>query len=168
MTCSLLVVATRHALPSHIATSIILLISSVTYLTNRQSQSLHYSQAVLLAQDGIEVAYNVNHNDWDNIATPGTYHPDTAGDYWILSPNEEIVEEAVETAKENAKLNNLDNCTFIAGDVLKVIDEVKHKKPDEPAFFLHLHFTWIPAFAGMTTIYVYLASSIHLSREMLG
>lgn len=41
----------------------------------------------------------------------------------------EIVEEAVEVAKENAKLNNLDNCEFIAGDVLKVIDEIKDK-PD--------------------------------------
>ena len=26
--------------------------------------------------------------------------------------------------KENAELNNLDNCTFWAGDVLKVIDEL--------------------------------------------
>ncbi len=34
----------------------------------------------------------------------------------------EIVEEAVEAAKENAKKNGLDNCTFWAGDVLKVID----------------------------------------------
>lgn len=36
----------------------------------------------------------------------------------------EIVEEAVEAAKENAVLNGLDNCTFWAGDVLKVIDEL--------------------------------------------
>lgn len=36
----------------------------------------------------------------------------------------EIVEEAVEAAKENAMLNSLDNCTFWAGDVLKVIDEL--------------------------------------------
>ena len=36
----------------------------------------------------------------------------------------EIIEEAVEAAKENAELNNLDNCTFWAGDVLKVIDEL--------------------------------------------
>lgn len=36
----------------------------------------------------------------------------------------EIVEEAVEAARENAKLNGLDNCTFWAGDVLKVIDEL--------------------------------------------
>ncbi len=36
----------------------------------------------------------------------------------------EIVEEAVEAAKVNAKLNGLDNCEFIAGDVLKVLDDI--------------------------------------------
>lgn len=41
----------------------------------------------------------------------------------------EIVEEAVEAAKENAKQNGLHNCEFIAGDVLKVIDEIP-EKPD--------------------------------------
>ena len=41
----------------------------------------------------------------------------------------EIVEEAVEAAKENAALNGLDNCEFIAGDVLKVIDDIE-EKPD--------------------------------------
>lgn len=41
----------------------------------------------------------------------------------------EIVEEAVEAAKVNAKRNGLDNCTFLAGDVLKVIDEIEDK-PD--------------------------------------
>lgn len=41
----------------------------------------------------------------------------------------EIVEEAVEAAKENAKINNLDNCEFIAGDVLSAIDLVE-EKPD--------------------------------------
>ncbi|WP_066498016.1 23S rRNA (uracil(1939)-C(5))-methyltransferase RlmD [Abyssisolibacter fermentans] len=41
----------------------------------------------------------------------------------------EIVEEAVESANENTKLNNLNNCKFIAGDVLKKIDELK-QKPD--------------------------------------
>lgn len=37
----------------------------------------------------------------------------------------EIVEEAVEAAKENAKLNGLSNCEFIAGDVLRAIDLVE-------------------------------------------
>ncbi len=41
----------------------------------------------------------------------------------------EIVEEAVEAARENAALNGLQNCRFIAGDVLKVLDELT-EKPD--------------------------------------
>lgn len=41
----------------------------------------------------------------------------------------EIVEEAVEAARENAALNGLTNCEFIAGDVLKVIDSLTDK-PD--------------------------------------
>ena len=41
----------------------------------------------------------------------------------------ELIEEAVEAARENAKLNGLDNCEFIAGDVAVTIKEVKDK-PD--------------------------------------
>lgn len=41
----------------------------------------------------------------------------------------EIIEEAVEAAKENAAHNGLSNCKFIAGDVFKVLDEIK-EKPD--------------------------------------
>ena len=41
----------------------------------------------------------------------------------------EIVEEAVVAARENAARNGLSNCEFIAGDVLKVLDEVT-EKPD--------------------------------------
>ena len=53
----------------------------------------------------------------------------------ILSPvakkviGVEIVEEAVVAARENAALNGLTNCEFIAGDVLKVIDTIG-EKPD--------------------------------------
>lgn len=41
----------------------------------------------------------------------------------------EIVEEAVEAARRNAAENGLDNCEFIAGDVLKVLDTIE-EKPD--------------------------------------
>lgn len=41
----------------------------------------------------------------------------------------EIIEEAVEAAKVNAGLNGLDNCEFLAGDVLKVLDTIQ-EKPD--------------------------------------
>ena len=41
----------------------------------------------------------------------------------------EIVEEAVFAACENAKENHLSNCEFIAGDVLKTLDDIE-EKPD--------------------------------------
>lgn len=41
----------------------------------------------------------------------------------------ELIEEAVEAAKENARLNGLANCDFIAGDVLAVLDQIT-EKPD--------------------------------------
>ncbi len=41
----------------------------------------------------------------------------------------EIVEDAVKAARENARLNGLSNCRFIAGDVLKVLDDLT-EKPD--------------------------------------
>ncbi|MCR5032821.1 MAG: 23S rRNA (uracil(1939)-C(5))-methyltransferase RlmD [Lachnospiraceae bacterium] len=41
----------------------------------------------------------------------------------------EIVEEAVEAARESAALNGLTNCRFLAGDVLKVLDTIE-EKPD--------------------------------------
>jgi SAM-dependent methyltransferases related to tRNA (uracil-5-)-methyltransferase len=37
----------------------------------------------------------------------------------------EIVEEAVEAARDNAKLNGLDNCEFIAGDVFEVLNKLE-------------------------------------------
>lgn len=44
----------------------------------------------------------------------------------------EIVEEAVEAAKKNAQHNGIENCRFIAGDVLKVLDDV----PEKPDFIV--------------------------------
>lgn len=41
----------------------------------------------------------------------------------------EIVEEAVEAARENAVFNGLSNCEFIAEDVLKVVNKIE-EKPD--------------------------------------
>lgn len=42
----------------------------------------------------------------------------------------EIVEDAVAMAKENAALNGLTNCEFIAGDVFEKLDALKNDKPD--------------------------------------
>ncbi len=44
----------------------------------------------------------------------------------------ELVPEAVEAAKANAALNGLTNCQFLAGDVLKMLDEI----PERPDFIV--------------------------------
>lgn len=44
----------------------------------------------------------------------------------------EIVEEAVVKARENAERNGLNNCTFIAGDVLKELENI----PERPDFIV--------------------------------
>ena len=41
----------------------------------------------------------------------------------------ELIEEAVVAANENAKRNHLENCNFLAGDVLKMVDELE-ERPD--------------------------------------
>ena len=45
----------------------------------------------------------------------------------------EIVEEAVGAAKENAKINNVDNIEFIAGDVEKAFKELIEKRNVQPS-----------------------------------
>lgn len=45
----------------------------------------------------------------------------------------ELVDEAVENARANARMNGVENCTFVAGDMLKLFDEsfiTEHGKPD--------------------------------------
>ena len=48
----------------------------------------------------------------------------------------EIVEEAVEAAKENAKINNVNNIEFIAGDVEKAFKELIEKHHVEPTVII--------------------------------
>lgn len=44
----------------------------------------------------------------------------------------EIVEQAIEDAKENAKINNITNAEFFAGDVEKVLEEILKKENVTP------------------------------------
>lgn len=44
----------------------------------------------------------------------------------------EIVEEAIEAAKENAKVNEVENTEFIAGDVEEILDDLINKKSIVP------------------------------------
>ncbi|MDS1003532.1 23S rRNA (uracil(1939)-C(5))-methyltransferase RlmD [Clostridium sporogenes] len=71
----------------------------------------------------------------------------------------ELIEEAVKAANENAKLNGLNNCEFIAGDVAKVIKDVKHKPDiiilDPPRPGVHpVALEYVVKFAPKEIIYV--------------
>ena len=91
---------------------------------------------------GAEVLYETTRDFLGDISGEGK-HDKTVFDLYsgtgtiaqLLAPvakkviGVEIVEEAVSAARQNAALNGLDNCEFIAGDVLKVIDEIA-QKPD--------------------------------------
>ena len=70
----------------------------------------------------------------------------------------EIVEEAVEAARENARMNGLKNCRFIAGDVLRVLDELEEKPDmivlDPPRDGIHPNAAkefWIMAWTELST-----------------
>jgi 23S rRNA (uracil-5-)-methyltransferase RumA len=91
---------------------------------------------------GAEVLYETARNflgdislDGNNKSTVFDLYSGTGTIAQLLAPvagkviGVEIVEEAVEAAKQNAALNGLTNCEFIAGDVLKVIDDITDK-PD--------------------------------------
>ena len=66
---------------------------------------------------------------YDLYSGTGTIAQIMAKDHSGRVTGVEIVEEAVEAARVNADGNGLDNCTFIAGDVLKVLDDLT-EKPD--------------------------------------
>ena len=86
---------------------------------------------------GAEILYTVVREMIGDIddATVFDLYSGTGTIAQVLSPSAkkvigiEIVEEAVRAARENAKLNGINNCEFYAGDVLKMLDEIK-ERPD--------------------------------------
>lgn len=92
---------------------------------------------------GAEVLYEtvreyINQLDDNRASTVFDLYSGTGTIAQIIAPaagkviGVEIVQEAVSAARENAVLNGLDNCEFIAGDVLKVLDEIE----DRPDFII--------------------------------
>ena len=86
--------------------------------------------------DGTDLHNNSLHNSKSSVrGTVFDLYSGTGTIAQLLAPvadkivGVEIVEEAVIAARENAKMNGLHNCEFIAGDVLKVLDEIEDK-PD--------------------------------------
>ncbi len=80
-----------------------------------------------------EKLYNIviDHLKEDNIDTIYDLYSGTGAISQLVSPyvnkviGIEIDENAVKQARENNKINNIDNCEFIQGDVRKVLDENK-------------------------------------------
>ena len=71
----------------------------------------------------------------------------------------ELVEEAVIAARENAKLNGIENCEFLAGDVLEQVDTLTEKPDviilDPPRDGIHPKAIWkILDFEPKSFIYV--------------
>ncbi|HOO28424.1 MAG TPA: 23S rRNA (uracil(1939)-C(5))-methyltransferase RlmD [Lachnospiraceae bacterium] len=98
------------------------------FQTNSLSAEVLYETArqyVSLAQSGVDLQGAVVYDLYSGTGTIAQLLAPAAGKVIGV----EIVEEAVEAARENAVLNGLHNCEFIAGDVLQVLDEIE-KKPD--------------------------------------
>lgn len=80
-----------------------------------------------------EKLYNIviDHLKNHNVDTIYDLYSGTGSISQLISPHVnkvigiEIDENAVEQARENNKINNIDNCEFIQGDVRKVLDENK-------------------------------------------
>ena len=95
------------------------------YQTNPIQTEVLYSKAIEFSKlDKEDVLYDL----YCGIGTIGIFASNKVKQVYGI----EIVEEAVEAARENAKLNNIDNVEFIAGDVeeaFKQLIEEKNVKP---------------------------------------
>ena len=95
------------------------------FQTNTRGSEVLYSKAREYAMEAIGSKTGVIYDLYSGTGTIAQLMSPVAEKVYGI----EIVEEAVEAAKENAKLNKLTNCEFIAGDVLKKLDELE-EKPD--------------------------------------
>ena len=107
------------------------------FQTNSLSAEVIYSKAREYVQSGSNSKNNsvINKGEGVSFGTVYDLYSGTGTIAQLIAPvakkviGVEIIEEAVESAKENAALNGLKNCDFIAGDVLKVLDSIE-EKPD--------------------------------------
>ncbi len=105
------------------------------FQTNTYSCEVLYSKAREFAEEAMREMENGSGSTSDKVGVLYDLYSGTGTIAQLMSPSVskvigvEIVEEAVEAAKENASKNGLTNCEFIAGDVLKVLDNIE-EKPD--------------------------------------
>lgn len=95
------------------------------YQTNPIQTEVLYSKAIEFAKlDKEDVLCDL----YCGIGTIGIFASNKVKQVYGI----EIVEEAVEAARENAKLNNIDNVEFIAGDVEKAFKELVEQRNIKP------------------------------------
>ncbi|MBQ3899270.1 MAG: 23S rRNA (uracil(1939)-C(5))-methyltransferase RlmD [Lachnospiraceae bacterium] len=105
------------------------------FQTNTYSCEVLYSKAREFAEDAMRSLGREAEDSKEKVGVLYDLYSGTGTIAQLMSPSVnkvigvEIVPEAVEAAKENAAGNGLKNCEFIAGDVLKVIDDIE-EKPD--------------------------------------
>ena len=105
------------------------------FQTNSLSAEVIYSKAREYINNSVINNDVIDGNCSENFGTVYDLYSGTGTIAQLIAPvakrviGVEIIEEAVESAKENAALNGLNNCDFIAGDVLKVLDTIE-EKPD--------------------------------------
>ncbi len=96
------------------------------YQTNNKQAYVLYKQARNLAQlTGDELVYDL----YTGTGTIANFVAKQAKKVIGI----EFVDEAIEDAKINSEINNIDNTEFFAGDMVKVLDDMfvdKHGKPD--------------------------------------
>ena len=95
------------------------------YQTNPVQTEALYNTAIELANlDKDDILYDL----YCGIGTIGIF----ASKYVKKVYGIEIVSQAIEDAKQNAKLNNIDNIEFVCGDVEKVFENVMKEKSEFP------------------------------------
>lgn len=113
------------------------------FQTNTHSAAVLYETVRAYAgelqgrKDGKPEVQGAGTEDWEGKAGPVIFdlYTGTGTIAQLMAPvaekviGVEIVEEAVEAARRSAVENGLDNCEFIAGDVLKILDTIT-EKPD--------------------------------------
>ena len=89
-----------------------------------QAEALYYTALEKAELDKDDILYDL----YCGIGTIGIF----ASKYVKKVYGIEIVEQAIEDGKENARLNNIDNIEFFAGDVEKVFDKLIKEKQALP------------------------------------
>lgn len=98
------------------------------YQVNPIQTEILYSTAIKYANAELTQKNDIALDLYCGIGTIGIF----ASKYFKKVYGIEIVEQAIEDAKENAQINNVDNIEFYAGDVEKVLPQILENIEEKP------------------------------------